>query len=60
MKFSKAWTYRTPMKTVAFRKGDECPAYALPAAEDADVLERPAAEPVEPTPASKRARKPAA
>lgn len=43
MKFAKAWTYRTPMKTVDFPKGAECPDYALEAAKEANVLVKPKA-----------------
>ncbi len=41
MKFAKAWTYRTPMKTVDFLKGMDCPSYALADAKAAGVLAEP-------------------
>lgn len=44
MKFSKPWNYRSPLKTVSFLKGMECPDYALDAANEAGVLAEPEAE----------------
>lgn len=44
MKFSKPWTYRSPLKTVSFSKGMECPDYALEEANEAGVLTEPEAE----------------
>jgi len=43
MKFAKPWTWRTPMKTVSFPKGMECPAEALDHARQAGVLGQPRA-----------------
>lgn len=42
-KFAKAWTYRSPMRTVSFSKGMDCPEYALEAAEKAGVIAQPRA-----------------
>lgn len=52
MKFAKAWTWRTPMKTVQFPKGMDCPAEALADAEKAGVLAE-----AEPAPKPSRRRK---
>lgn len=43
-KFAKAWTYRSPMRTVSFAKGMDCPDYALEEANEAGVLAEPEAE----------------